>query len=75
MEQLAEELMKLSDFSIDRCLKPQGFEEPSNVQLHYVCDASEVSYGTASYLRFINKEGHIHTVLVIIIINKENYLC
>ncbi len=58
------ELMKLSDFSIDRCLKPQGFEEPSSVQLHHFCDASEVGYGTASYLRFINKEGHIHTVLV-----------
>ncbi len=38
------ELIKLSDFSIDRCLKPQGFEEPSSVQLHHFCDVSEVGY-------------------------------
>ena len=35
-----------------------------NVQLHHFSDASEVGYGAASYLRFVDHKGRIHCRLV-----------
>lgn len=59
-----EELPKLSAFEINRCLKPEGFENSQNITLHHFTDASEKGYGTVSYLRMTNEENQVSCALV-----------
>ncbi|XP_061191631.1 uncharacterized protein LOC133199821 [Saccostrea echinata] len=54
-----QDLEKLKDFKVDRCLKPHGFH-PLMVQLHHFSDASETGYGTVSYLWMENACGERH---------------
>lgn len=58
------ELNLISDFKVDRCLKPQNFDI-SSAQLHHFCDASERGYGTASYLKLTSKSGLTHVSFII----------
>ena len=53
------ELQRLAEFKMSTCLKPAGFEETKSVTLHHFADASELGYGTISYLRLSNdkREG------------------
>ena len=53
-------LPKLSQFSIERCVKPAGFDFVSSSQLHHFSDASEVGLGSVSYLRLVNDQGDVH---------------
>nr|XP_057925588.1 uncharacterized protein LOC131127575 isoform X1 [Doryrhamphus excisus]XP_057925589.1 uncharacterized protein LOC131127575 isoform X1 [Doryrhamphus excisus] len=46
-----EDLQKVAEFEVDRCFKPREFGDHVVAQLHHFSDASEVGYGTASYLR------------------------
>ncbi|KAL0177460.1 hypothetical protein M9458_026354, partial [Cirrhinus mrigala] len=55
-----QDLPKLADFSVSRCIKPTNFGNPQSFQLHHFADASEVGYGTVSYLRMTNDRGKIH---------------
>ena len=55
-----EDLPKLEQLSVDRCLKPQGFGKVVSVQLHHFSDASQQGYGAVSYLRFLNDKDAIH---------------
>ena len=48
---------------VPRCIKPVDHAE-SVLELHHFSDASEKAYGCCSYLRCINKDGRIHTALV-----------
>ena len=48
------DLPKLSKFSVERCLKPDGFGVITSSQLHHFADASEIGYGSVSYLRLVN---------------------
>ena len=57
-------LPKLTCLSIPRCYKPDGFEELTSIQLHHFCDASEIGYGTVSYLRLENDDGDKHCAFV-----------
>ena len=57
-------LSQLTTHNIRRCYRPQDFGEVSDAQLHHFCDASEVGYGTASYLRLTNTRGLIHIAFV-----------
>lgn len=50
------DLQRIKDFKVDRCLKPTVFGTSVAVQLHHFSDASEVGYGTASYLRLTEGE-------------------
>ncbi|XP_064647035.1 uncharacterized protein LOC135499916 [Lineus longissimus] len=59
-----EDVTKLADFSIRRCVKPEGFGELASAECHHFSDASESGYGVATYLRLINTEGHVHCGLV-----------
>lgn len=47
-----------------RCVKPEGFDD-AVIELHHFSDASELVYGSCSYLRCVNKLGLIHTSLVV----------
>ena len=59
-----EDLPRLKLVSWPRCFKPKEFGMLHNVQLHHFSDASEVGYGTASYLRLVDDMGRIHCGLV-----------
>ena len=54
------DLPKLSQFSVDRCFKPAGFDFISSSQLHHFSDASEAGFGSVSYLRLVNGQGAVH---------------
>jgi hypothetical protein len=56
-------LVVLNQVQVPRCVKPLGFDD-AFVELHHFSDASEAAYGCCSYLRCVNKEGRIHTQLV-----------
>ncbi|TWW61447.1 hypothetical protein D4764_04G0000940 [Takifugu flavidus] len=46
-----------------RCVKPKNFGTTKVARLHHFSDASEVAYGTASYLVLENDKGRIHCSL------------
>ncbi|TWW61446.1 hypothetical protein D4764_04G0000930 [Takifugu flavidus] len=50
-------------FSMSRCVKPKNFGTTKVARLHHFSDASEVAYGTASYLVLENDKGRIHCSL------------
>nr|XP_034339443.1 uncharacterized protein LOC105341007 [Crassostrea gigas] len=54
-----QDLQKLEDFKVNRCIKPFGFD-PVITQLHHFSDASEIGYGTVSYLLLENIDGERH---------------
>ncbi|KAL2102335.1 hypothetical protein ACEWY4_001503 [Coilia grayii] len=57
-------LDQLTSLNISRCYRPKEFGDVCHAQLHHFCDASEVGYGTASYLRFTNSRSLIHIAFV-----------
>ena len=59
-----EDLPKLKQLSVDRCLKPPGFGKIVSVQLHHFSDASQQGYGAVSYLRFLDDKDAIHCSFV-----------
>ena len=54
------DLPKLSKFSVERCLKPDGFGVIRSSQLHHFADASEIGYGSVGYLRLVNGRNEAH---------------
>ncbi|KAJ8393282.1 hypothetical protein AAFF_G00061830 [Aldrovandia affinis] len=58
------DLNQLSTFQVPRCMKPEDFGEIKTAQLHHFSDASELGYGTASYIRMTNDKDEMHTALV-----------
>lgn len=58
------EIHQLKEFNLSRCFKPHDFGLVTSSQLHHFADASEVGYGTVSYLRSVNNRGDIHCSLV-----------
>ena len=54
-----EELPKLEQFALERCLKQSDCAGIVSYQLHHFSDASEVAYGAVSYLRLVDSQGKI----------------
>ena len=59
-----EDLTKLEQLSVDRCLKPPSFGKVVSVQLHHFSDASQQGYGAVSYLRFLDDKNAIYSSFV-----------
>ncbi len=54
------ELNALSEFKVERCVKPIKCGSCIHAQLHNFSDASEQGYGTVTYLRIQNSSSDIH---------------
>ncbi|XP_077974761.1 uncharacterized protein LOC144430627 [Styela clava] len=50
----------LSEVKLPRYIKPNSFGVIVSQELHYFGDASQVAYGTVSYLRLTDENGQIH---------------
>lgn len=59
-----DDLPELAKFSINRCVKPSNFGNIVNSQIHHFSDASQLAYGSASYLRLVNEDDQVHCVLL-----------
>ena len=46
--------------NVERCVKPAGFDLFSSSQMHHFPDASEIGFGSVSYLRLVNDQGDVH---------------
>ena len=60
-----EDLKKLDQLSVSRCLKPSDFGTVTAVELHHFSDASWDGFGAVSYLRQSDREGCVHCSFVI----------
>ena len=63
-EKWRSKLTMLEEVRIPRCVKSVGFGEVTSSTLHHFSDASEIGYGTASYIRQLNVNGDINVSLV-----------
>ena len=54
------DLPLIERMKVSRCVKPPGFGEPVDVQVHSFSDASEKGLGQVSYLRLVNASGQVH---------------
>ncbi|XP_069105811.1 uncharacterized protein [Argopecten irradians] len=59
------ELPKLKEFEMDRCLVPDSFSYAERLELHHFCDASQEAYGAVSYLRVVNCNQEIHCAFLL----------
>ncbi|XP_072050993.1 uncharacterized protein [Amphiura filiformis] len=59
-----QEVPYLSNFAIERCLRPAELRQSSNMQLHHFSDASDNGYGTVSYIRSESSSGTVHVSLL-----------
>ena len=58
------ELKQLQNITIPRCYTPKGFSVPIVQEIHHFSDASEVGFGTCSYLRVVGQNHKVHCSLI-----------
>ncbi|XP_059184653.1 uncharacterized protein LOC131967729 [Centropristis striata] len=58
-----EDLQKVAEFKVERCIRPRDFGDPVTAQLHHFSDASQVGYGTVSYLR-LEKDHRVNVAFL-----------
>lgn len=59
-----QQLKLIDQLKISRCVKAADAEF-SSMSLHHFCDASEIAYGVATYLRTVDKVGRVSCVLLL----------
>ena len=59
------DLPLLANVNVPRCYFSQLDHEGATLQLHQLCDASEVGYGAATYLRITYSDGTVECAFVI----------
>ncbi|XP_078384765.1 uncharacterized protein LOC144667238 [Oculina patagonica] len=57
-EKWKEELPKLSQLAVKRCVKPADLGELKTVELHNFADASQFAFGAVSYLRLVDTKDN-----------------
>ncbi len=60
-----EELVKLAEFKVKRCLKPKDFGPLVHARMHHFSDASECGYGVVSYVRMENCQHDVHVAFLL----------
>ena len=65
LQEWVDNLPKLNNIAVPRCIKPAGFGDPNSIQIHNFSDASEEGYGAASYLRLVDTKGNISCTLLL----------
>ena len=58
------DLPMLSKLAIDRCFKPANFGTIAYSQLHHFSDASEIGFGSVSYLRLVDINDRVHCAIL-----------
>ena len=58
------DIPKLSQFTIERCLKPADLKNTVSSQLHHFSDASEIAFGAVLYLRLEDDCGRIYCTIL-----------
>jgi len=46
-----QDIPRVREFKVNRCLVPNNFGDIKTAQMHHFCDASDLRYGTVTYLR------------------------
>ena len=62
--QWKDNLPLLASVKVPRCCFSRSDHEGATLQLHHFCDASEVGYGTATYLQIAYPDGNIECHLL-----------
>ena len=62
-QQWLNNLTDLKNITVPRSMRPLNFKA-KHIQLHHFADASNVGYGTATYIRFISEKGEFHSQLI-----------
>nr|XP_040024067.1 uncharacterized protein LOC120812302 [Gasterosteus aculeatus aculeatus] len=57
------ELQHMSGFKVERCIKPKNFGTQLKAELHHFSDASQMGYGTVSYLR-LESTDNVHVSFI-----------
>ena len=58
------DLPMLSKLAIDHCFKPANFGTIAYSQLHHFSDASEIGFGSVSYLRLVDINDRVHCTIL-----------
>ncbi|XP_060084706.1 uncharacterized protein LOC132563968 [Ylistrum balloti] len=59
-----QELPKLQELKVDRCILPMNFGCNVKLELHHFYDASQEAYRAVSFIRALNEDGEIHCAFV-----------
>ncbi|XP_015776096.1 PREDICTED: uncharacterized protein LOC107354169 [Acropora digitifera] len=54
------DLPKLSQLSVNRCVKGAHLRKVVTTEIHHFCDASQCACGAVSYLRQVDSDGQAH---------------
>lgn len=54
----------MREFKVSRCLVPDNFGSVRTAQMHHFCDASDIGYGTVSYLRLTSNSNRVHVTFL-----------
>ena len=59
-----QDLPKVREFKVSRCFVPSNFGNIITAQMHHFCDASNIGYGTVTYLRLTSSTNRVHVTLL-----------